>query len=77
MKWRTLNQRPYGAWGIYKHLKKRRVNQMKEYMNRQQVIQNIMQDRVTKRVNVVFFCAVVLPALWLFFVFLLSLGDIK
>jgi hypothetical protein len=50
---------------------------MKEYMNRQQVIQNIMQDRVTKRVNVVFFCAVVLPALWLFFVFLLSLGDIK
>ena len=48
--------------------------------DRKALIKSIMEEdrlwrhrRMESRVNVVFMCAVVLPALWLFFIFLLSM----
>lgn len=49
---------------------------MKDHVkDRKQMIAKIMQDRVDSRVDVVFVCAVLLPATWLLFVLLLSLGG--
>jgi hypothetical protein len=54
---------------------------MKEHVeDRKALVRNIMEEdklrrhgRMESKVNIVFMCAVVLPALWLFFVFLLSM----
>jgi hypothetical protein len=54
---------------------------MKEHVeDRKALVRNIMEEsrlrrhgRMESKVDIVFMCAVVLPAMWLFFVFLLSM----